>query len=199
MRNMNASGVILAGGKSSRMRFNKAFAQISSRPVIEIIIDKFNTVFDETIIISNEPDLYRHFGLKVYTDIYPRLGPISGIHSGLVNAMNDVIFVVGCDMPFINMELVQYMLDQLGDHETVVPSIDSNLQPISAVYSRKCIPLLADCLENDKLKLTLIFKELDAVIINEDILEKFGKIREIFYNVNDLNALEAARQIAGRL
>lgn len=199
MTKVKASGVILAGGKSSRMKFNKAFAEINGRTVIEIIIDKFNAFFEETIIISNEPELFQDLGVKVYTDIYPRLGPISGIHSGLVNAKNDVIFLSGCDMPFISMELINYMLKELGEHDTVVPVIDGLLQPTSAVYSSKCIPLLTDCLENDKLKLTLIFRELDTVKLAEEVLNQFGNVRELFYNVNDPQALQAARKIAGRV
>lgn len=198
MAKIKASGVILAGGKSSRMKFNKAFAEINGRKVIDIIINKFTSFFEETIIISNEPELFQDLGVKVYTDIYPRLGPISGIHSGLVNAHNEVIFLSGCDMPFIRMELINYMLKKLGEHDTVVPVIDGYLQPTSAVYSSKCIPLLTDCLENDKLKLTLIFRELNTVKLEEQVLKQFGNVEELFLNVNDPQALETAQKIAGR-
>ena len=68
---MKASGAILAGGKSSRMKFNKAFAQIDQQMSIEIIIHKFKSIFSETIIISNEPELFQGFNLPVFTDVYP--------------------------------------------------------------------------------------------------------------------------------
>lgn len=196
---VEATGVILAGGKSSRMKYNKAFAQIKGQANIEIIISKFRKFFAESIIISNQPELYLEYGLEIYTDIFPRKGPISGIHSGLSYSTFDSVFILGCDMPFINMNLVEFMLQQLGDYDSVVPEIGGFLQPTSAVYSKKCLPVLTDCLENDKLKLTLIFKELDAVILNEWELRRFGNIRDIFLNVNDLQALEFARKISGRL
>ncbi len=196
---MKASGVILSGGRSSRMKYNKAFAEINSRSSIEIIIDKFSAFFDETIIISNEPEIYKKFGLPIYTDIYPRLGPISGIHSALCHSGFDAIFLLGCDVPFISMPMVKYMLNKLNGFDTVVPSIDSYLQPISAVYSKSCLPLLTDCLENNKLKLTMIFEELNSLIVDENDLQQFGTIEEILFNVNDSKALITARQIAGRL
>ncbi len=198
MNLIKASGVILAGGRSTRMKFNKAFARIEGRPVINIIIDKFSQVFDETIIISNEPQLYESFGLKVYTDVYPGLGPISGIHAGLYWARYDKAFVSGCDMPFMNMDLVKDMISKLDNYDSVVPQIDSHLQPLSAVYSRKCMPVLTDCLENNKLKLVRIFEEFDALVLPRSELEKYGIVEEIFLNVNDIQALDRATQIAGR-
>lgn len=195
---MKTSGVILAGGRSSRMRFNKAFAEISGRPVINIIIDKFTRLFDEIIIISNEPELYVHLGILIYPDVYPRMGPVSGIHSGLYHANNDSVFVMGCDVPFMNMDLVRYMISKLGDYDSVVPEIDMYLQPLAAVYSRKCMPVLTSCLENNKVKLIRIFEELNALVIRRQELEQFGIIEEIFLNVNDIDALNLATKIAGR-
>jgi len=195
---MRTSGVILAGGRSSRMKFNKAFAEIGGRPVINIIIDKFSRLFDETIIISNEPQLYEQLGLDIYPDVYPRMGPVSGIHSGLYHAHYDAAFVSGCDVPFINMELVEYMINNLGDYDSVVPEIDSYLQPLSAVYSRKCLPVLTACLQNNKVKLIRIFEELNAKVLPRYELEKFGIVEEIFLNVNDIEALNIATKIAGR-
>lgn len=196
---MKASGVILAGGKSSRMKYNKAFAEIGGRPVIDIIINKFVKTFDETLIISNDPEEYTSLGIPVYTDVYPRLGPISGIHAALYHAACDTVFVLGCDMPFMSMDLVSYMMEQLGDHDTVIPEIDGYLQPISAAYRKTCIPVMQDCLEKELLKLVLVFKELDAVKLHEREMSRFGKVREMFFNVNDEQALTRARAIAGRL
>lgn len=195
---MKASGVILAGGRSSRMKFNKAFAEIGNKPVINLIIDKFEQFFDETIIISNEPHLFNHLGPQVYTDIYPCMGPVSGIHSGLCHSRYDQIFILGCDMPFISMDLIEHMISLLGDYDSVVPEIDSYLQPLSAVYSRKCIPILKACLENNLVKLIRIFEEINALTLSRHELEKFGIVEDMFLNINDIEALGRAKQIVGR-
>jgi molybdopterin-guanine dinucleotide biosynthesis protein A len=195
---MRTSGVILAGGRSSRMKYNKAFAQIGGQRVIDIIVNKFVSNFDETIIISNDPQEYISIGLPVYTDVYPRMGPISGIHAGLHYASYDKVFVIGCDMPFMNMDLVKYMLTLLGDHDTVIPEIDGFLQPISAAYRKTCLPIMTQCLEKELLKLVLVFRELDTVRLYEPELARFGNIAEMFMNVNDEQVLKLAREIAGR-
>lgn len=195
---MKASGVILAGGRSSRMKFNKAFAEIGGQPVIKIIMDKFIRLFDETIIISNEPELYAQLGARVFLDVYPRMGPVSGIHSALYHAQHERVFVLGCDMPFMNMDLVEYMLNRLDDYDSVVPEIDSYLQPLAAVYSRKCLPILQTCLETNRVKLVRIFEELNALVLTREELENFGIVEEIFLNVNDIQALHLAGEIGGR-
>lgn len=195
---MKTSGVILAGGRSSRMKFNKAFAEIGGQKVIDIILNKFVKTFDETIIISNDPQEYESIGLPVYTDVYPRMGPISGIHAALYYASCEKIFVLGCDMPFMSMSLVNYMLELLGEHDTVIPEIDGFLQPISAAYRKTCLPVMTDCLEKQLLKLVLVFKELDAVKLYRSDLSRFGNVSEMFMNVNDEQVLNLAREIAGR-
>jgi len=196
---MQTSGVIMAGGRSSRMKFNKAFADIGGRPAVQIIIDKFQGCFQETIIISNEPDLFTSFGLPVYQDIYPYLGPVGGIHSALTNATYDNMFILGCDMPFMDMTLVKHMLARLDHHDSVVPEINSFLQPLAAAYNRSCLPIFSDCLQSNKLKLVRIFSDLDTLILKESELERFGDIRDLFFNVNDPTALAEARNMARRL
>ncbi len=188
----------MAGGKSSRMKFNKAFAEIKGRPVINIIVDKFTRLFDETIIITNEPDLYYKLGPEIHTDIYPSMGPVSGIHSGVYHARYDQVFIMGCDVPFMNMDMVEYMFSKLDDYDSVVPEIDNYLQPLSAIYSKKCLPVLTNCLQNNRVKLIRIFEELNSLTLNQAELEKFGVVEEIFLNVNDVEALNRAKQIAGR-
>ncbi|MGI5921405.1 MAG: molybdenum cofactor guanylyltransferase [Syntrophomonadaceae bacterium] len=196
---MQATGVIMAGGRSSRMRFNKAFAEINGQPVICFIINKFINTFSETIIISNDPEQYAVFNLPTYSDVYPRLGPVSGIHAALHYARMDKVFVLGCDMPFMSMGLARYMIEQLEDHEAAVPEIEGYLQPISAAYSKKCLSVLTNCLNNNLLKLVLVFNELNTRKIKESELRHFGDIREMFLNVNDPETLYQARILARRL
>jgi molybdopterin-guanine dinucleotide biosynthesis protein A len=96
------------------------------------------------------------------------------------------------------MNLANHMLECLGDYDSVVPEIDSYLQPLAAVYSQKALPVFTRCLESNRLKLTRVFEELNTRILPEATLEAFGPIREQFFNVNDPEALSKANQMAGR-
>ena len=194
---MQASGVILSGGRSSRMNFNKAFADICGTPVLEIIINQLYKYFDDVMIITNEPELYNGMGPAVYTDLYPHMGPMAGIHAGLYYSRNQTIFLLGCDVPFFSMELAAHMINQAADYDCVVPVIKGQLQPLSAVYTSSCMAELNDCLENNKLKLTRFVESLNTKYLYEDELLSFGSIETIFFNVNDRAALKRAREMFG--
>lgn len=195
-----ATGVILAGGRSSRMNFNnKAFLYIRGKRIIEIILSKFTSFFEETIIISNEPSLYEYLGVPIYQDIYPGLGPMSGIHSGLTYAQGDAIFALACDMPFVNMAMVDYMFEKLEGYDAVVPKIDDFLHMTAAVYHKRCLPILSNNLIHKKLKMSLLFAELNALALKEDEIKIFGDKKEIFHNINSEDDLLLAEKIAGRL
>ncbi|MGI6453845.1 MAG: molybdenum cofactor guanylyltransferase [Syntrophomonadaceae bacterium] len=199
MKHVNISGVILAGGKSSRMNFNKAFAYVGDKTVIEIICAKFASFFSETIIISNQPHLYQKYCDKVFVDIYPGRGPMSGIHAAIYHSSNDAIFVLGCDMPFVNMQIVSYLISQLNGYDCVIPRVDGYLQTTCGLYTKKCYPVLTECLEKNKLKLSLTFAQLHTRLVEEEELAPWGNIRESFFNLNDPDTLKKAREISGRL
>ncbi len=194
---MRASGVILSGGRSSRMNFNKAFAEISGTPVLEIIINKLGKCFDDLMIITNEPELYKGMGPAVHTDLYPQMGPMAGIHAGLYYSQYKSIFLLGCDMPFFSMELAAHMLSQGTGYDCVVPVIKQNLQPLSAVYNSSCLPELTDCLDNKKLKLIRFVESINTRYLYENELLPFGNLETMFFNVNDMAALLRAREIYG--
>ncbi|WP_156203694.1 molybdenum cofactor guanylyltransferase [Candidatus Syntrophocurvum alkaliphilum] len=183
------------------MKYNKAFAKIDGKPIIEIIMAKFSNYFDETIIISNQPDLYKQLGVPIYTDIYPSKGPMSGIHSALVNATNDTIFTSACDMPFIDMDLVSYLINKKNNHDIVVPEINGYYQALSALYTKNCITVLENCLINEKLKLIKIYEQLNTLVVKEKNLLKHSKnnLEDVFLNINDEISLTRANKLAGRL
>ncbi len=195
---MQVTGAILAGGKSTRMKYNKSFAKLGEKTIIEIILSQFKQMFDETIIITNEPHEYEFLDIPLFTDIYVGLGPISGIHSALINSTNDVTFVLACDMPFVPQNLIEYMLSQIDGYDTVVARTNNFFQATSAVYHKSSLPVLTDCLENEKLKTTLIFREMNSKILDEPELVEFGDVDEIFLNINDKAILADAQEIARR-
>ena len=195
---MGVTGAILAGGKSTRMKYNKAFAKLGDETIIETILQRFELIFDETIIITNEPEEYEFLGMPLYTDIYVGLGPISGIHSALTNSNNDTTFVLACDMPFVPQNLIEYMLDRIKGYDTVVARTKGFFQATSAAYHKSSLPVLTNCLENEKLKTTLIFREMKTKILDEPELMQFGNLDEIFFNINDEIALSNAQELARR-
>ncbi|MDI6727127.1 MAG: molybdenum cofactor guanylyltransferase, partial [Smithellaceae bacterium] len=128
------SGVILAGGRNTRMGTNKAFIELEGRPLIDRAVEFLQGLFPEVIIVTNDPSLYLHLPVAIVTDIYKGKGSLGGIYTGLFHAAHDYAFVVPCDMPFLNGGFIEYMINCIGQHQIVVPEPADGLQPLHAVY-----------------------------------------------------------------
>lgn len=198
---MLVSGVILAGGRSSRMRSNKAFAEINGQRMIESIMRKFVHEYDEVILVTNEPQAYTEYAgrLRVVTDIIPGKGPLSGVHSGLSYSSCDCIMVAACDMPFLSLELGRYMVGLLDNKDAVVPRIGDYYQPLFAVYNRKCSDILESALLSGKYKISSVYEQLDIHYVEEQEIKRFGDPDILFYNVNNRHDLQKAEEMARRV
>ncbi len=190
---------VLSGGKSSRLGTNKALVDLNGITVLQYILNRLQPHFSETFIVTNEPELYADYPARVITDIYPGKGPIAGIHAALTASSAEPLFVISCDMPFITFELAEHMLEQAPGFDAVVPVLKGRLQPTAAVYNPSCLEFLIDCLENDLLKLTRIFQDLNTRYLDENALSQFGTAQELFFNINDAAALQKAREMVRRI
>lgn len=186
---MKKSAAILAGGKSSRMNYrNKAFLEYENNYFIERIIKALED-YEEIIIISNNPDDYKTLGLKVFKDIYPNQGPLSGIHSALNHIKNEYCLVVACDMPFINKNVVNYLGNIKEDYEILIPEVEERLQPLCAIYKKSCKELMEKELINKSNKLIKTCMKFNVKIIKEFpfIEEIHKKEMKNFYNINTVD------------
>jgi molybdopterin-guanine dinucleotide biosynthesis protein A len=138
----NITAFILSGGKSSRIGTNKALLEIDGMTLIQRLTELLESFFFRVIISSNEPELYDFLGNKIIKDIIPGRGPLSGIHSALSFTTTDKNFIISCDMPFISIEMINYLIYNNSDAEIVIPRADGRIQPLcgidsKSVYERK--------------------------------------------------------------
>jgi len=180
----NISCIILSGGKNSRMAEDKAFMPLSGKPIIEILIDKLSSLFKDLIIITNNPKLYRKYGLETYTDILKDRGPLGGIHTGLAYSKLRYNFVVACDMPYVNLELVRFMSASIEGYDLVVPKQNGQFEPLCAVYSKNCIKTIEDQLHKNNLKITDFFSSVKVRTITENEVAAFDAEGKCFVNIN---------------
>lgn len=115
------AGIVLAGGRSKRMGRNKVYLSFGGKFLIEIIIDKISPLFKDIMIVVSQPELYKRLGFCVRKDIIPEKGPLGGIYTGLLYSNNRYNFVVACDMPFLNPNLIRYMIKNCQCYDIVVP------------------------------------------------------------------------------
>lgn len=177
------SAVILAGGKSSRMKTNKALLDFDGKTMIEIVIERLQPYFQEIIIISNNPHQYDNLNLPIYSDIFLNRGPLAGIHTGLKNAKNSRAFFVACDMPLVDSRLALELIAKLDQYQAVVPQRENFLQPLHAAYRKDCLPAVEKALISDRSKITAFY---DFVKVHYYDFTKHPEFDwdTIFFNVN---------------
>lgn len=139
---MEASGIILAGGLSSRMGQDKTMMAYNKETLIGHMVKEMRKVAKQIIISSNHTAKYKIPDTLEVPDIYPGMGPMAGMHAGLQAARNTHAFIVAADMPLFKAELAQYLLERSVGYDIVVPIIKGRWEPLCAVYSRNCIKLL---------------------------------------------------------
>lgn len=190
---IEATGIILAGGKNTRMGENKAFLKINGERLIDRTLAIFGKVFHDIIIVTNDPLSYIEFAdAAIVTDIYKGKGPLGGIYTGLFYTKNDYAFICPCDMPFLNKDFIEYLLRQTGKYDVVVPELTEGYQPLHAVYSRNCLPSIKRLLLMDKLKITGFYRDMRVLPIKEEQIRPFNIDGGLFQNLNtpeDLNRL----------
>lgn len=175
----------MAGGKNSRMGTKKAFLTIEGVRLIDKILDVYQSIFAEIIIVTNDPLAYTEFfATTVVTDIYKEKGALGGIYTGLFFASHDHSFVAACDMPFLCKDFIIYLTEQADKYDIVVPKLSDGFQPLHAVYSQNCLSPIKRLLIAGKLKITGFYKEMRLLSIPEEKIKLFNKDGRLFLNIN---------------
>jgi len=182
---LKANAIILAGGKNSRMDGqDKAFLEIAGRPLIERIFERLKNLVNEIIVVTNCPEKYHCYPVKLAADEKPGLGPLMGLYCGLKASSAKYNFVAACDMPFLNAGLVKYMIDNSDAYDALVPEIDNQLHPLCALYSRDCLPVIEEMLKQDRREVRSIFPKLKVRYLAKEELIKFDQGLLSLVNIN---------------
>ena len=175
------SAAILAGGCAIRFGGrDKSTLTIDGRTILDRQIDVLSTVADEVLVVRD--------------DLVPGCGPLGGLHTALTRARGRAVFVVACDMPYVETPLVRHLLDLSRDADIVVPCTEDGYHPLCAVYSRACLDAVARRLADRRLKMTDLFSDVRVRAVTARELDAFGDRHRLLANVNtpaDYAGLEA--------
>ena len=180
----DATAVVLAGGKSSRMGQPKALLPFDGEPLIAHIVGRLGHVFAETIVVAAPDQELPPLPVALVRDQVAYQGPVSGIYHGLTAATKEVCFVTSCDAPFLNLALISHLVSQIADSDVVVPFWQERFQPLHAVYRRSVAPLLHDQLERDDLRPISLYPKVRTREIYEDKVRRFDPEGLSFLNMN---------------
>lgn len=151
-------GLILAGGRSTRMGKDKALLEIDGVTMFERNLRMMRRLFSKVIISGDRPDLSQPEVL-FFPDIYPG-SALGGLYTGLDAAESHFVMVSACDIPFPDERIARYLLSFRMDYDVVVPRTPGGFEPLFAVYRKTCLPFMKDLLERNLYKINGIFPQV---------------------------------------
>jgi molybdopterin-guanine dinucleotide biosynthesis protein A len=154
----DVTGVIMAGGRSSRMGRDKARLEVEGTTFFARVATVFRELFPQVLIAGERPDLAGP-DLPFVPDSYPG-SALGGLYTGLAAADTPFIFVAPCDMPFPSAELIRLILDQRTGYDVVVPRTPAGLEPLFAVYGKNCLEPMRDMLERGHYRIYDFFPQM---------------------------------------
>lgn len=187
------AGVILAGGRSSRFGSNKALAEINGKPLIRHVADTLEMLFDETLLITNTPEAYTFLKWRTEADHFKGAGPLAGIHAALANIKSSSAFVVGCDMPNLQEDLIRHLCMTRGTRDAIIPRHSKGMEPLHAVYDKSALSVLEQSLLADERKVGMVLHKLHVHWVDEKELLAVVQDLNVFHNVNRPDDLQQKR------
>ncbi len=190
------TGIILAGGKSSRMGQDKALVDFGGKPLISYAIESLRPLCGTLLISANRtPDLFASFGLPVLADEALDVGPMGGILTCLKHSTSPHNLIISCDTPFVGTDLFRHLLREIENFQVVVPSHETFLiEPLNAYYNTNCLGEMESAILDGNYKLMDFFKRIRFKSVEID--EKLPFFNDhLFTNINTLYDMDRAKQL----
>ncbi len=182
------TGIVLAGGKSSRMGREKGLVMFRGRPFIQYGIDLLSKYAGQILISSGNPD-YLPFGLELVPDSITGQGPAAGLAASLKQSKTDWNLVVACDLPFLEPELIDRLLENATDCLAVIPVHEGIAEPLAGLYHRDLGDIFEEAVATGNLALHKILRTCRVHYLGTDLLLK--RHPNLFANFNTLNEIES--------
>jgi molybdopterin-guanine dinucleotide biosynthesis protein A len=191
------SGIILAGGLNTRMGGkNKAFLSVGSQTIVDRLYSSFQGLFDEVLLVTNNPIQYLSLDLMIVTDLFPVRSPLAGIHSGLFHASAPHAFITACDTPFLKKELIMALLEEIEPKwDVIIPVTEKGNEPLCAIYSKRCIKPIERQLKNEPSRIVKFFPRVKVKEIPEAQLRSTDPHLISFFNINTPEDFTASEKV----
>jgi molybdopterin-guanine dinucleotide biosynthesis protein A len=195
------TGIILAGGSSSRLGQTKALVPLGGCSLVEHVVGVLRPLVSELLLVTqreastSEAESLTPLGLPTTTDIHTGVGTLGGLHAGLDAIRTEYGLVVGCDMPFLNADLLRYMIAQAPGFDVVMPRVGRYYEPLHALYARSCLPTIEQSVLAGRRRIRQALSGLRVRYVEESEIDRYDPEHLSFFNVNTPEELERARSL----
>lgn len=183
---------LLAGGLSTRMGGDKAFAPFREGTLLEWMRDRLAPLFPYTFAVVREPFRFHGLGLSIVNDALPETGSAVGVYSAVLASPTERVLCVACDMPFVTPHLLWALAEQSEGFDVFVPRHGGHMQPLCAVYGKGTLDAYREFIRSGGRRIFDIYPDLNTGYLDM-APGRYGDPEELFFNVNTPEELEAAR------
>jgi molybdopterin-guanine dinucleotide biosynthesis protein A len=188
------TGVILAGGASSRMGADKAFVEVEGVPMIQRVLRVFCACCSEVLIVAKEPSAYGHLGVRVIPDRSAIQAPLVGVCSGLGAASTPWAFVAACDMPYLSPDAVRLLAGLAEGFDAAVPRVEGRWHPLHAVYATSTLPLFEAHLAAGERR---IWAALEVLRVRQVTAAELEAVDPGLRTLHNVNTAQEYRRLGG--
>lgn len=191
-----STAAILCGGKSSRMGFDKSKIIINGKPLIEDIAERLNNVFDDIVFITNDKNKF-NTKYRVVEDEIKGCGPAGAIYTALLNSKSKYVFVVGCDMPFINVDYVKFLIEKMRGKsiECLITKKGNYYEPLYSFYSIDIKDTFKNEIEKGNFRIMDIIKSCKVEFTKDEEVQMFINKYDMFTNLNYLDDINKIKKL----
>jgi len=175
---------ILAGGHSRRMGRNKALISLACKRILARIIDKLSPLSDDLYLVTNTPETYQMFNRPMVGDIIPNMAALGGIFTAISHAKHTWVFVVACDMPLLNPQVVNGMASQRHGVDIVTPRLGNHPDALHSFYAKNCLPAIENQLATEQLKVIGFFEKMRVRYLSMNDLQNYTADLNFLMNIN---------------
>jgi molybdenum cofactor guanylyltransferase len=196
----DVTGILLAGGKSRRMGEDKRHLIVGEQTLLERGLAVLRSIFPKVLVVIAQDSDPLGVDAKVVRDLVPDCGSLGGLYTGLMQATTPSIFVVACDMPFLDQTVIAQFTSRRTDADIVMAKLADQVHPMHALYGKRCLPVVEQMIQARQLKIQEMASQssLRVQYVTEADLLTIDPSGRSFYNVNTLADLEAARSLLAR-
>lgn len=194
------TGVVLAGGRSSRFGANKALADWKGAPLVQAVVNSLLEVLPKVLVVTKNPAELAFLAgdrVRVIEDLCPDGHPMGGLFTALSGLETGHAFVAACDMPFVRPELIRELWSSRADYDAVIPVWERKRQPLCGVYSRACAGMIRSSIEADALGLARLFDDLKTRFMLEAEVAVVDPQGLSFMDIDTREDYERAKGLAG--
>jgi len=194
------TGIVLAGGASRRIGRDKAFLELGGQPLIAHVIERMARVCAEVLVVASDVRPYANLGVPVVEDRFRGVGVLGGLHAGLEAATHELILAVGCDMPFLNPDLLLAFARWAEGFDVAVLRYrdGEQVEPLHAAYRRTCLPAIEAVIRAGKRRVISFFPRVRVRYVTSAEVAPFDPDLRSFCNVNTPEEWEAVQAEWGR-